>query len=126
MADVASGDQHIAHVVEQLRRLRNGQDMVVIITVDENGGWWDHVSPPKGDRWGPGSRVPALVVSEYARRGYIDHTPYDTLSILRFISRVHDLPPLEGIAARDRAFREDNREPLGDLTGALEFSTRHA
>ena len=125
-ADVASGDQHIARVVEQLRQGPQWQDMVVIITVDENGGWWDHVSPPKGDRWGPGSRVPALVVSEYARRGYIDHTPYDTMSILRFISRVHDLPPLEGVAARDRAFREDNREPLGDLTGALDFNTRRA
>ena len=125
-ADVASGDQHIARVVEQLRQGPQWQDMVVIITVDENGGWWDHVSPPKGDRWGPGSRVPALIVSENARRGYIDHTPYDTVSILRFISRVHDLQPLEGVAARDRAFREDNREPLGDLTGALDFSTRRA
>jgi len=125
-ADVASGDQHIARVVEQLRQGPQWQDMVVIITVDENGGWWDHVSPPKGDRWGPGSRVPALIVSEHARRGYIDHTPYDTVSILRFISRVHDLQPLEGVAARDRAFREDNREPLGDLTGALDFSTRRA
>jgi len=48
------------------------------------------------------------------------------MSILRFISRVHDLPPLEGVAARDRAFREDNREPLGDLTGALDFNTRRA
>ena len=42
--------------------------MVVVVTVDENGGWWDHVAPPKGDRWGPGTRIPALVVSPFARK----------------------------------------------------------
>jgi acid phosphatase len=125
-ADVASGDQHIAHVVEQLRQGPQWQDMVIVITHDENGGWWDHVAPPLADRWGPGSRVPALVISPYARRGYVDHTTYDTQSILRFISRVHDLPPLEGVAARDRALREANREPFGDLTAALDLERQQA
>jgi phospholipase C len=52
----------------------------------------------------------------------VDHTVYDTNSILRFISRVHGLPPLEGVAARDRAFVQNGLAPLGDLTGTLDLA----
>ncbi len=95
--------------------------MVVIITHDENGGWWDHVAPPKGDRWGPGSRIPAIVVSPFAKRGVVDHTFYDTTSILRLISRIHGLPKLEGIKMRDDAFAARGAQPPGDLTNTLHF-----
>ncbi|MDR5754184.1 MULTISPECIES: acid phosphatase [unclassified Caballeronia] len=121
-ADVESGDRHIANVIEHIRRGPQWENTVVIVTVDENGGWWDHVSPPKGDRWGPGSRIPALVISPYAKKGFVDHTVYDTNSILRFISRVHDLPPLDGVAARDRAFAANGEAPLGDMTSALDLA----
>jgi len=121
-ADVESGDRHIANVVERIQRGPQWENTVVIVTVDENGGWWDHVSPPKGDRWGPGSRIPALVIAPFAKKGFVDHTVYDTNSILRFISRVHDLAPLDGVAARDRAFAANGLPPLGDLTGALDLA----
>jgi acid phosphatase len=121
-ADVASGDRHISNVIEHIRRGPQWDNTVVIVTVDENGGWWDHVSPPKGDRWGPGSRIPALVISPFAKKGYVDHTVYDTNSILRFISRVHDLAPLDGVAARDRAFAANGQTPLGDLTKPLDLA----
>jgi acid phosphatase len=120
-ADVASGDRHIANVVEHIRRGPQWQDAVVIITHDENGGWWDHVPPPAGDRWGPGNRIPALVISPFARKGHVDHTVYDTCSILRFISRVHGLRPLDGVAGRDEAFAARGQEPPGDLTAALDI-----
>ena len=51
-ADVASADRHIVHAVKALRASPQWKNMVIVITVDENGGWWDHVAPPKGDRWG--------------------------------------------------------------------------
>ncbi|RKE37341.1 acid phosphatase [Paraburkholderia sp. BL23I1N1] len=121
-ADVASGDRHIATVIEHLQRGPRWASTVVVVTVDENGGWWDPVAPPKGDRWGPGSRVPALVISPLAKKGYVDHTVYDTNSILRLISRVHGLAPLDGIAARDRAFAQNGLAPLGDLTGTLNLA----
>jgi len=121
-ADVESGDRHIAAVIDRLQRGPQWRNTVVIVTVDENGGWWDPVAPPKGDRWGPGSRIPALVVSPLAKKGYVDHTVYDTNSILRFISRVHGLEALPGVAARDRAFAQNGLAPLGDLTGALELA----
>ncbi|SAK93288.1 acid phosphatase [Caballeronia ptereochthonis] len=121
-ADIASGDRHISNVIEHIQRGPQWANTVVIVTVDENGGWWDHVPPPKGDRWGPGSRIPALVISPFAKKGYVDHTVYDTNSILRFISRVHDLAPLDGVAARDRAFAANGEAPLGDLTKSLDLA----
>ena len=121
-ADVASGDRHVANVIEHIQRGPQWANTVVVVTVDENGGWWDPVAPPKGDRWGPGSRVPALVISPLAKKGYVDHTVYDTNSILRLISRVHGLAPLDGVVARDRAFAQNGLVPLGDLTGTLNLA----
>jgi acid phosphatase len=121
-ADVASGDRHITNLIEHIQRGPQWDSTVIVVTVDENGGWWDHVAPPKGDRWGPGTRIPALVISPFAKKGYVDHTAYDTNSILRFISRVHDLEPLDGVAARDRAMTANGEAPLGDLTNALDLA----
>jgi phospholipase C len=86
-------------------------------------GFWDHVAPPKADRWGPGSRIPALIISPFARKGLVDHTPYDTTSILRFITRRFDLPVLPGLKARDEAMAAAGSGSLGDLTGALDLSS---
>ena len=121
-ADVESGDRHIANVIEHIRRSPQWANTVIVMTHDENGGWWDHVAPPAGDRWGPGSRIPALVISPFAKKGYVDHTMYDTNSILRFISRVHGLAPLDGVAARDKAFAARGATPPGDLTNALDLA----
>jgi phospholipase C len=75
---------------------------------------------PKGDRWGPAMRIPALIVSPLARRGYVDKTPYDTASILRFITRRWGLEPLPGVLERDRALKANGESPMGDLSAALE------
>jgi phospholipase C len=88
------------------------------------GGFWDHVSPPKGDRWGPGLRVPAIIVSPFAKRGYVDHTQYDTTSILRFLSHRFNLPTLPVISARDTALKANGSKPMGDLTQPLSLSSR--
>ena len=120
-ADVAAGDRHLDRVLKVLRNSPQWQNMVIVLTVDENGGWWDHVAPPKGDRWGPGTRIPALVVSPFARKGTVDHTVYDTASILRLISRVHQLEVLDGLKQRDDAMKARGQAPMGDLTNALMF-----
>jgi len=98
--------------------------MLVIVTYDENGGFWDHVAPPKGDRWGPGNRIPAIIISPFARKGFVDHTLYDTTSILRFITRRFDLLLLPGLKARAEAMAGAGSGTLGDLTGALDLSSR--
>jgi acid phosphatase len=109
-ADVLSGDEHIANIVEKIKASPLWATSAVIVTYDENGGFWDHVPPPKGDRWGPGTRIPAMVISPFAKRHHIDHTHYDTTSILKFITKRFDLAPLPGVRAE-----------AGDLTGAFEF-----
>lgn len=121
-ADVASGDRHIARALKVLQESPQWKNMVVVVTVDENGGWWDHVAPPKGDRWGPGTRIPALVVSPFARKGTVDHTVYDTASILRLITRVFQLETLDGLKQRDDAMIARGQKPMGDLSNALQFN----
>jgi len=67
----------------------------IIITYDENGGRWDHVPPPvRSDGWGTGVRVPAIIVSPFARPGFIDHRQYETVSILKLIEFRFNLSPL--------------------------------
>jgi phospholipase C len=120
-ADVMSGDQHIADVIAHLQKSPQWAHMLVVVTYDENGGFWDHVAPPKADRWGPGSRIPAFIISPFAKKGTVDHTQYDTTSILRFVTRRFDLPVLTGLAARDAALKANGQPPMGDLTAALDL-----
>jgi phospholipase C len=108
--DLMSGDLHVAELLERLRKSPQWNGMAIIVTYDENGGFWDHVPPPKGDRWGPGTRIPAILISPFARRGYVDHTSYDTTSILKFITRRFDLEPLPGVRAN-----------AGDLSAAFDL-----
>jgi len=112
--DIMSGDEHIAALLERLSKSPQWPRMAVIVTYDENGGFWDHVPPPSGegwgDRWGPGTRIPTIVVSPFAKKRYVDKTQYDTTSILKLITRRFGLEPLPGV-----------REGAGDLTNAFDF-----
>jgi len=117
---VALGDAHIAAVVAALEKSPQFARMLIVVTYDENGGFWDHARVPKGDRWGPATRVPAIVVSPLAKKGFVDKTPYDTASILRFITRRWNLAPLPGVELRDSALAANGEAPMGDLTAALE------
>ena len=118
-ASLQAGDVHIANVIAKLQASPQWNNMVIVVTYDENGGAWDHVAPPKGDLLGPGSRIPAIIVSPLAKKGFVDHTPYDTASIIRLITRRFDLAPLPGLAARDLTMRAAGAPAIGDLTNAL-------
>jgi phospholipase C len=71
-------------------------ECAIIVTYDENGGRWDHVSPPVVDEFGPGTRVPAIIISPFAKKGFVDHTSYETVSILKFIEERWGLASLSG------------------------------
>jgi acid phosphatase len=118
-ANVADGDAHIADVIERLKKSPQWSKMLIVVTYDENGGLYDHVRVPKGDRWGPGTRIPAIIVSPLAKTGFVDKTPYDTASILRFITRRWNLEPLPGVVMRDEALKANGFAPMGDLSAAL-------
>ena len=120
-ASVGQGDAHIADLVARLQASPQWAHMLVVVTYDENGGQWDEVAPPKGDLAGPGTRIPAIIISPFARRGAVDHTPYDTASILRFIAHRWSLPVLPGIQLRDTSLQAHGLPAMGDLTAALEL-----
>jgi len=111
--DLKSGDEHMADVLARLRASPQWQDMLIVVTYDENGGYWDHAPPPSGpgwsDRLGPATRIPALFIGPSVKRGHVDHTTYDTASILKFITLRFGLEPLPGVRAK-----------TGDLTAALQ------
>jgi phospholipase C len=95
-----------SNTVDLINDVVNGpqwKETAIIITYDENGGEWDHVPPPtaspKADKWGPGTRVPGIVISPFAKGG-IDSTPYDTTAILKLIEKRWGLPAL---STRDQA-----------------------
>jgi len=109
--DLLRGQQYVADLVKAVQGSTAWKDSVVIITYDEAGGRWDHVPPPRGDRWGPGVRVPAIIISPYAKRRFVDNTTYETTSILKFIETRWDLAPL---GSRDAA--------ANNLLNAFDFS----
>jgi phospholipase C len=93
-SSVTAGDEDAADLVAAIMAGPQWRNTVVIVTTDENGGFWDHVAPPKGDRFGPASRIPALVISPFSEGGRIDHTNYETVSILKLIEERFGLAPL--------------------------------
>jgi phospholipase C len=98
-ADIQSSEEHAVELINAVMNGPDGKDAVVILTYDENGGFWDHVPPPVIDRWGPGARIPAIIISPFAKKGFVDHTTYETVSILSFIEKRWGLKPLQ---ERDR------------------------
>ncbi len=112
-ADVISGEQHVVDLINAVRSGPQWNDTAIIVTYDENGGLWDHVAPPATDSWGPGTRIPAIIISPYARKGFVDHTPYDTTSVLALIEHRWDLEPL---STRDAS--------VNDLTAAFDFDQK--
>jgi len=112
----ASTDSGELHLVDLLRRIEAGPQAdrtVVLVTYDEFGGQWDHFAPPgqgndagPHDAYGPGTRIPALVIGKPLHRSSVDHTTYDTTSILATIEHRFGLPPL---ASRDAAVADLRR-----------------
>jgi phospholipase C len=88
------GPEWVASVVNAIGASPYWKNTAIIITWDDWGGWYDHVKPKQLDIMGLGFRVPLLVVSPYARRGYVSHVPHEWGSILKFTEGVFNLPSL--------------------------------
>lgn len=88
MSDIDIGQKKLEEIVSTIQKSQYWDDALIVITFDENGGRWDHIPPPKGDMWGPGSRVPAVLVSPHVKKGHVDSTQFETLSIMRFIENM--------------------------------------
>jgi len=102
----ASTDHGDSHLVELLTSILNGPDgkkTLIVVTYDEFGGQWDHVAPPgqgssaadgPHDQFGPGTRIPALIIGANFTKSGVDHQAHDTTSILATIEHAHGLAPL--------------------------------
>jgi phospholipase C len=95
--DIQTGQKKMANVINALMSSSSWKSSALFLTYDEGGGFFDHVAPPQVDAYGLGMRVPMLVVSPYARRGYISGQLYEHSSILKFIERRYALPSLASI-----------------------------
>ena len=95
---IRSGQKFVKSLIQALMRSDSWDSSAFLLLYDDWGGWYDHVAPPQVDENGFGMRVPGLLISPYARRGYIDSTLLDFTSVLKFIEENWDLKP---IAARD-------------------------
>jgi phospholipase C len=115
-ADVRVGERFLADVYHAVTRSPSWKNTVLVINYDEWGGFFDHVPPPLGPDTQPlferrGFRVPALIVSPFARRGQVAHDVYDHTSVLKLIEWRWGLAPLQ---PRDAGAR--------NLAEALDFS----
>jgi phospholipase C len=121
-ASQAEGSDHLVELLKTILAGPQARDTLVVVTYDEFGGQWDHVSPPGqgsttagvSDGWGPGTRIPALLVSKAFNRSGVDHTVYDTTSILATIEHGLNLAP---VADRDAK--------VADLSAAVRVGKRH-
>ena len=110
-ASESNGSDHLVDLLKSIEESSCAKDTLVIVAYDENGGTWDHVSPPglggpdsAHDVWGPGTRIPSLIISPFLRGDFVvDHTAHDTTSILATIEHRFNLAPL---ATRDAQVRD--------------------
>ena len=94
------GPAWVASLVNAVGESSYWNSTVVFVMWDDYGGWYDHVPPPLADYDGLGIRVPLLVVSAYAKAGYVSHVQYEHGSVLKFIEDQFGLAPLAASDAR--------------------------
>jgi phospholipase C len=109
----ASGQRFVKTLIQELMRSSAWSSSAFMLMYDDWGGWYDHVAPPEVDDYGYGPRVPALLVSPYARKGFIDSSVLDFTSVLKFIEENWGVAPL---AQRDS--RANNFLTAFDFTQA--------
>jgi phospholipase C len=89
-----TGPDWVATIVNAVGESKYWDSTVILISWDDWGGWYDHVPPPQIDYMGLGFRVPLIVVSPWARHGYVSHSPHETGSFLKLTEEVFNLPSL--------------------------------
>jgi len=112
-ASMCAGQNWTVKVMNAIMQSPDWKHTAVVITWDDFGGFYDHVPPPHVDLWGLGPRVPMLLISPWAKSGFIAHDTLEFSSVLKMIETIWDVPPL---TARDRT--------AGDMLDLFDFSQR--
>jgi phospholipase C len=110
-ANIQRGMQMIQSIITGVQSSNAWASTAILVTYDEGGGFFDHIAPTQLDAYGPGIRVPMLIVSPYAKPGFVDTTFSEHSSVLKFIETVFGLPTLASINHRfdTRTPRTNNR-----------------
>jgi phospholipase C len=90
----AQGPDWVASIVNAIGASPMWNSTAIFVSWDDWGGFYDHVPPPQIDQMGLGFRVPVIVVSPYARNGYVSHVQHESGSMLHYIETVFGLPSL--------------------------------
>ena len=127
-AAVSAGQEYVTSLVNAVMRSPDWSSTAIFISWDEWGGFYDHVVPPKVDRNGYGLRVPGIVISPYAKHGYIDH---QTLSFDAYNKFIEDdflggqrLDPQTDGRPDPRPDVREDASVLGDLANDFDFSQK--
>jgi phospholipase C len=112
-SNLITGQRFVKTLIQELMRSNYWKNSAFMYMYDDWGGWYDHVNPPQVDQYGYGLRVPGLLVSAYARKGFVDHTQLDFTSVLKFIEDNWGVKPL---AQRD--------SQANDFLTAFDFNQR--
>jgi Phospholipase C len=107
----ATGERQVKNLIQELMRSTSWNSSAFMLLYDDWGGWYDHVAPPQVDASGYGLRVPGLLVSPFAKTGFIDNTQLDFTSVLKFIESNWNVAPL---STRDAA--------ANNITSAFDFN----
>jgi phospholipase C len=124
-APIAQGQAWVTKLVNAVMRGPDWKSTAIFLAWDDWGGFYDHVAPPVVDRNGYGLRVPGLVISPYARRGFVDH---QTLSFDAYLKFIEDdflggrrIDPQTDGRPDPRPDVRENAQILGDLTRDFDF-----
>lgn len=120
-ANPCEGENYSVEIVNRIMKGRYWKDSVIVITYDDWGGFFDHVSPRQetcsdgDDFYNGGFRLPLTIISPYAKKGFVDHTRSEQASVPKLIEDLFGMPRM---AERDRFARDSI---AGSLMGAFDF-----
>ena len=125
---ITAGQDHVTRVIDSIMRSPDWSSTAIFLSWDDWGGFYDHVAPPKVDGAGYGLRVPGLVISPYAKRGYIDHQPLSFDAYLKFIEDDflggQRLDPRTDGRPDPRPDVRENAKILGNLGNDFDFKRK--
>ncbi len=127
-ARISWGQNYVTGLIDTIMRSRDWDSTAIFLAWDDWGGFYDHVKPPRVDGAGYGIRVPGLVISPYARKGYIDHHTYSFDAYLKFIEddflSGQRLNPKTDGRPDSRPDVRENAGILGNLVADFDFKQK--
>jgi phospholipase C len=125
---ITRGQAYVTRLINSIMQSPDWDSTAIFLVWDDWGGFYDHVKPPRVDGEGYGIRVPALVISPYARKGYIDHQVLSSDAYLKFIEddflHVQRLNPRTDGRPDSRPDVRENGKILGNIVNDFDFDQK--